>query len=65
MKPARKTLLQKILGFVDKFWGIANALISGVLRFFLAGLRVTIYAVSTLISGFLAQLGQQETATAI
>lgn len=65
MKPARKSLLQKILNFVDKFWGVANALISGVLRFFLAGLRVTVYAISTLIAGFLAQLGQQETATAL
>lgn len=65
MKPARKTLLQKIFAFVDKFWGIANAVLSGLFRFFLAGLRVTVSAISNLLAGFLAQLGQQETATAI
>lgn len=65
MKPARKTALQKAIEWVDKFWKFANIAITSVFRFFLAGLRVTVNAIANLLGGFLAQLGQQETATAI
>ena len=65
MKPAKKTALQRAIEWVDKFWKFVNIGITSVFRFFLAGLRVTVNAIASLIAGFLAQLGQQETATAL
>jgi hypothetical protein len=65
MKPAKKTALQRAIEWVDKFWQFTNIAITSIFRFFLAGLRVTVNAIANLLGGFLAQLGQQETATAI